>query len=397
MINNTMFFAILVLIIALFLAGTAGWFSIVGLMAIFASSPYSIAIMAAGLESAKLVTASWLYRNWKSAPAIMKYPLTMMVIVLMLITSLGIFGFLSKSHIEQGAPVGNNVAKIERLDQKITREQKELDDAQSVVLQLDNAVKVLQEYDRIRGPEGAIAVRKGQKEERADLKAIIDEAQENIDKFEDERFELQSTVRAFEVEVGPIKYVADMIYGDKAGKSALESAVRWLIMVIIFVFDPLAVLLLIAANYSLIDYGLKKSPEEEREAIREKNSKKKDDIADKEPPFESFGNITDKSEHYIPRWDESEDDNYNPVVNEKLKLKPASKMEFKPAEESWDEEEANKRMDIIGQNGNTGDHYDEVTEEVAKTDDKVVDNEPRGLGGIRGWLINNKDNSNKES
>jgi len=301
-----MAFAILVLIIALFVAGTAAWFSIVGLIAIFASSPYSIAIMAGGLEAAKLVTASWLYRNWDGAPAIMKYPLVTMTFVLMIITSLGIFGFLSKSHIEQGAPVGNNVAKIERLDQKITREQKEIDDATSVVLQLDSAVKTLTDYDRIRGPEGAIAVRQGQKDERATLKAMIDEAQDNIDKFEDERFDLQSTVRAFEVEVGPIKYVADMIYGDQADKSALESAVRWLIMIIIFVFDPMAVLLLIAANYSLIDYGLKRTPEEERKRIKEKHKKKEPidsfemmvESASKEPEeqFESFGNIVDKAE-----------------------------------------------------------------------------------------------------
>ena len=191
-----MIFAIIVLIIALAVAGTAAWFSIVGLMAIFASSPMSIAIMAGGLEAAKLVTASWLYRNWNGSPKILKYPLTGMVVILMIITSLGIFGFLSKSHIEQGAPVGTNIAKIERLDKKIAQEQKTVDDNQSVVLQLDNAVKTLQEYDRIRGPEGSIAVRLGQKDERASLKGLIDEAQTTIDTYEDENFTIQITLRA---------------------------------------------------------------------------------------------------------------------------------------------------------------------------------------------------------
>jgi len=374
-----MFFAILVLIIALFTAGVAAWFSIVGLMAIFASAPIAIATMASALEAAKLVTASWLYRNWHDAPMMLRYPLATMTFVLMIITSLGIFGFLSKSHIEQGAPVGNNVAKIERLDQKITREQKEIDDATSVVLQLDNAVKVLQDYDRIRGDDGAIAVRKGQKEERADLRSIIDEAQSNIDKYEDERFKLQSTVRAFEVEVGPIKYVADMIYGDETGKSALESAVRWLIMIIIFVFDPLAVLLLIAANYSLIDQGLKVHPKKQKKQSLE--DEMFDDLADRVDEeiekadaieiFESFGNIVDKSEEFNP---DQVDESYKPEVRGPL-FKAKAEMEFIPAKEEEIVEETD--------NENT-----ESTDELAKTDDKVTDNKPRGLTGIKGWLLN---------
>lgn len=258
-----MIFAIIVLITALALASTAAWFSIVGLIAIFAASPIAIIIMAACLESAKLVTASWLYRNWDIAPLRLKAPLVTMTIIMMFITSMGIFGALSKSHIEQGAPVVANVAKIERFDQRIAREQKKIDDAEQIVLQLDQAVQKLIDYDRIRGPEGSIAVRQSQKEERETLTAMINESQAVIDSFIDEKFELESTVRAFEVEIGPIKYVADMVYGD-SDKQTLEKAVRWLILIIVFVFDPFAVLLLIAANYSLVQVGLKKDPNEQR-------------------------------------------------------------------------------------------------------------------------------------
>lgn len=381
-----MAFAILVLIIALIVAAIAGWFSIVGLMAIFASSPYSIAVMAAGLEAAKLVTASWLYRNWDDAPGLLKWPLASMTVVLMLITSLGIFGFLSKSHIEQGAPVGTNIAKIERLDKRIIREQKTIDDAQSVVLQLDNAVATLQEYDRIRGPSGSIAVRNDQKEERASLKVTIDESQDEIDVYEDTKAELASKVRAFEVEVGPIKYVADMIYGANAGETALAAAVRWLIMIIIFVFDPLAILLLIAANYSLIEYGLKVHPRDKKRQIQEeKQESVSEEVPEKtfvEETFETLNTLVDKSEQ-------------------------------KP---HWDEDKADERMNIIAQNGNDGLHYEEEkieekppevnevvviesspepeskevekVEELAKTDDKVVDNKPRTMSGISGWLLN---------
>jgi len=251
-----MIFAILVLIVALALAGTAAWFSIFGLIAIFAASPISVAIMASGLEAAKLVSASWLYRNWDNAPLKLKAPLTIMTIIMMFITSLGIFGFLSKAHIEQGAPVGNNQAKIERIEQKIQREQRKIQDAEAVIQQLDDAVNTLIEYDRIRGPSGSIAVRESQKEEREALSNIIDNAQAKIDQLTDEKFALETEVRNFEVEVGPIKYVADILYEESSQKT-LEKAVRWLIFMIIFVFDPFAVLLLIAANYSLMQTKLK--------------------------------------------------------------------------------------------------------------------------------------------
>jgi hypothetical protein len=464
-----MLFVLLVFVVALFVAITAAWFSIIGLMAIFAGSAISIAVMAGGLEAAKLLTASWLYRNWDESPGALKYPLTAMTVILMIITSLGIFGFLSKAHIEQGAPVGNNIAKIERLDQRIAREQKIVDDATSVVLQLDDAVKTLIEYDRIRGPNGSIAVRESQKEERATLSATIDEAQDNIDKLTDEKFALQSEVRAFEVEVGPIKYVADIIYGPDAGKTAIESAVQWLIIIIIFVFDPLAILLLIAANYSLIDYGLKLRPKDEREKIRQKYSNKSGDetkpngenpkeirqqaqhVDDQEEssvseadgleksgvvldetesldtsvstsetgPLEHEGGLEKDTEAGTEAGESSEQDASESGESEVTNEGTITNQDDKPDSEwdGYDEQEAEERMNIIAQNGNDGLHYDEVeepTEDVrekmrdaverlkkkqekppvigggvvlSKTDDKVIDNQPRG---IRGWLLSDK-------
>jgi TolA-binding protein len=167
----------------------------------------------------------------------------------MFITSMGIFGFLSKAHLEQTQPVGNNSAKIERLEQMIAREQREINDAEKVIEQLDQAVAILQEYDRIRGPEGALAVRKSQTDERAQLRDIIDQAQATIDGYEDTKLSLEAEVRELELEVGPIRYVAELVYED--AQSNLESAVRWVIIILVVVFDPLAVLLLIAANASL--------------------------------------------------------------------------------------------------------------------------------------------------
>lgn len=244
-----MILTVITLLTALLIAGVAAWFSIVGLMAIFATAPLSILIMGTVLELGKLTSTSWLYRNWDEAPFLLKSYLTGAVVVLMLITSMGIFGFLSKAHIEQSAPVGNNIAKITRLEQRIDYERRQVDDFGKIIAQLDVAVDILVKYDKISGETGAIAVRKQQKAERNELSASIAEAQTKIDGYEDKKAELSGEIRQFELEVGPLRYIADMIYDDPASK--LESAVRLVIIIIIFVFDPLAVLLLIAANHSL--------------------------------------------------------------------------------------------------------------------------------------------------
>jgi len=142
---------------------------------------------------------------------------------------------------------------IEQLDQKIAREQKRIDDANLVITQLDSAVQTLIDYDRIRGDDGAIAVREGQKDERDNLNSIIDDAYGVMGDLQSGRLELSQEQLSIEAEVGPIRYIAELIYGDETNQAILNSAVRIVILIIIFVFDPLAVLLLVAANMSLRD------------------------------------------------------------------------------------------------------------------------------------------------
>jgi len=240
----------LTLIVALAISGVAAWYSIVGLMAIFAAAAIPIAIMGGVLEVGKLLTASWLYQNWKIAPRLLKTYLTAAVIVLMFITSMGIFGFLSKAHIDQTLVGGDNSLEIQSLDQQIEQEQRRIKDAELVIKQLDAAVQTLINYDRIRGKDGAIAVRQSQAVERSSLSGIISEASKNIKQLRDEKQPLQRQQLQLEAEVGPIKYIAALFYKD-TNKNVLEEAVRWVIITIIFVFDPLAVLLVIAANMSL--------------------------------------------------------------------------------------------------------------------------------------------------
>ena len=245
--------AYLVLVVALAISGVAAWYSIAGLAAIFAAAKIPVIIMGSSLEVGKLVTASWLYQNWNRAPFLLKSYLTIAVIVLMFITSMGIFGFLSKAHIDQTIDSGDNTIQIVQLDQRIAREQKRIDDANVVVAQLDNAVQTLMDYDRIRGDDGAIAVRESQKNERDDLNIIIDNAYTAIGDLQSDRALLSKEQLSIEAEVGPIRYIAELAYGDDASVDDLGDAVRYVILIIIFVFDPLAVLLLVAANMSIRD------------------------------------------------------------------------------------------------------------------------------------------------
>lgn len=249
-----MFFIVLLLFSALAVSAVAGYFSIVGLMSIFPAAAMSILAMGVVLEIAKLVTASWVYRYWDKAALVMKSYFTVAVIVLSLITSMGIFGFLSKAHLEHTISVGgDNELRVSQLERQIANERRIITDGETVLAQLDQTVQTLIEYDRIRGPEGSIAVRESQREERAATNLSIQRASESIEEIQTVLSPLQSAALEIELEVGPIKYIAEMIY-DQTDKNTIDKAVRFIIIMLIFVFDPLAILLVIAANMSLREY-----------------------------------------------------------------------------------------------------------------------------------------------
>ena len=419
-----MFFPLLVFIVALTIAAVAAWFSVAGLVAIFAASAVPVAIMAGSLEIGKLVAASWVYRNWKRSPFLLKSYLTFAVVVLMFITSMGIFGFLSRAHLEQASESLQSQARVERIDDDIIRykdtitrseikiekletqntnntdaiqtqidtEQARMDQAYArvqpaideqlaIILdqqtgsedqvksyltqikKIDITLENLQSFvvnDEIKklqalvgvktdgnyGPRTAnkvdefrslqqlekqrlvnivedirtsidtsvieqarieikrlrsIADRDVQKSQttitrlrgQLDLVAEIDntkkitelletvkETETSISKLLDTKFELETEVRMLEAEVGPIKYIAELVYGNTE-RNTIDDAVRWLIIVFIFVFDPLAVLLLIAANYSFQNRNSNNDHQEEIfDAIFTKKEKKELDIDD---------------------------------------------------------------------------------------------------------------------
>ena len=248
-----MFLGLLTLLTALVISSVAVYYSVSGLAAIFAGASIPIIIMGASLEVGKLVTASWLHRNWRTAPFVLKSYLAIATIILMFITSMGIFGFLSRAHIEQGAPIGDVSAIIEVINEKITAKRNEIDQAKTATKNLDDVVAqyLLKGKDE-RSVAAANNARKNQQKERDKLSKDIDNAQKEISKLQEQRLPLTQQVRKIETEVGPIKYIAAFMYGNNPGQDLLEKAVTWMIMTIIFVFDPLAVLLLIAGQMSLI-------------------------------------------------------------------------------------------------------------------------------------------------
>jgi hypothetical protein len=256
-----MFLGILTLLTALAISGVAVYYSVSGLAAIFSGAALPIIIMGASLEIGKLVTASWLHRNWKSAPLVLKSYLMIATVVLMFITSMGIFGFLSRAHVEQGAPIGDVAAKIEVLDEKIAARRSEIEQAKIATKNLDDVVSqfMIKGKDE-RSVAAASNARKNQQKERDKLAKDIETAQKEISNLQEQKLPLTTAVRKIETEVGPIKYIAEFMYGSNADKNMLEKAVTWMILIIIFVFDPLAVLLLIAGQIS-ISQAMKK-PEE---------------------------------------------------------------------------------------------------------------------------------------
>ena len=245
-----MFFGLLTLLVALAISTVAAYYSIVGLMAIFAGAKLAIAIMGVVLEIGKLVVASWTFQNWKTSPFSIRSYFIVAVIVLMLITSLGIFGFLSRAHIMQSSPTSLLEERIERIDLKVEQKNGQIQRYQSRLNTLDDA---LQRYIELGAISNGLRKIGEMDNETSLLKTKIEGLENEIDELTDRKYGLKTEVNLAEVEVGPIRYVASMLYDD-VSESQLEEAVRWIIILLIFVFDPLAVVLVIAANISLRDY-----------------------------------------------------------------------------------------------------------------------------------------------
>jgi len=286
-----MFGIVLTFISAISISVIAAGYSIIGLATLFAGATLPIIAMGSALEVGKLVAASWLYNNWRNKflPYTIKTYLTLAVIVLIFITSMGIFGFLSKAHLDQVQPASNNALLITQYDKQIAFQEKTIARASGTLDQLDSA---LDKYIDMEYVTRGLKERAKQKEEREALNLIITEANAEIIKLNNLKYEIEKEQLKIEADVGPIKYVAELIYGDQA-KDHFDEAVRLVIIILIFVFDPLAVLLLIAANISLRSRRIEKEDKEkkiqkdyQREASNAKARAK--NLRDREKVYKDF-------------------------------------------------------------------------------------------------------------
>ena len=261
--------AILPFITALALSGIAAYYSVIGLAQIFPGSYWPIVIMGSVLEVAKLVTVSWVYNNWKTTFSALKLYFLIAVVLLMAITSMGIFGYLSKAHIEHSSAIVPQAAKVEIYDEKIKVIQSQIERNNKNLSQYDEAVdQIMGRSKDERGAERANQVRKAQQKDRKRIANENARLQKEIQTLTEEKLPLSLEVRKAESDLGPIKYVAEVVYGTQ-DRDIIDKAVRLVIFIIIVVFDPLAVLLLIAANQT---YKQNKESDTEKQVIKKKKN-----------------------------------------------------------------------------------------------------------------------------
>jgi hypothetical protein len=396
--------AYLALVSGLSISAVAIYYSVAGLMAIFAAALIPIMIMGIVLEIGKLAATVWLKQNWIRAPRFLKAYLLTAIFALMLLTSMGIFGYLSKAHLDQAVPTGDVAAKVALLDEKIKTEKDNVETARIALKQMDAQVDArLSRSDDEKGAERAVQIRRQQQAERGRLQKEIGEAQARIAKLNEERAPIASELRKVEAEVGPIKYIAALIYGDNPDSNLLEKAVRWVIIVIVLVFDPLAVILLLASQYSFQWF---RSQEEENrnepEAVADQSDKNEDepdpefidngyvhspwpfpvqrDPYKEEPKEDDFKFLADDKDLYPEgkSWEEN-----NSSVVEKEKIDESNVSEDPPVPlEQWNEmiAEAEKA----------------IKEEDEKQEQEILDSVPHTeKEAMTAWKQDNPDSSLK--
>ena len=270
-----MIFGYLMMVIAITISAIAAWYSVEGLTAIFAAAVVPVIIMGGALEAGKITATVWLHNNWTRISWAYKTYLIPAIVFLMLLTSMGIFGFLSKAHSDQNLVSGDAMSKVAIYDEQIKTEKDNIDANKRALQQMDAQVdSLLGRTDTERGAERAVLVRKQQAKERASLQSEIVVAQKKIARLQEERAPLAAEFRKIEADVGPVKYIAAFVYGDNPDANVLERAVSWIIILIVIVFDPLALCLILASNKQL------EWAREDKEKPEEENTDRGDESQD---------------------------------------------------------------------------------------------------------------------
>ena len=323
-----MLFGFGILITAVVLSLVAAYYSVAGLTAIFSAATIPVMIMGGTLELGKLVATVWLHNNWRRVPWIFKSYLIPAILFLMMLTSMGIFGFLSKAHSDQSLVTGDSQARVAIYDDKIKIAKENIEANRRALKQMDEAVdQVMGRSTSENGADKAVAIRRGQQKERARLLAEISAEQKVIGKLNEERAPLAAETRKIEAEVGPIKYIAALVYGEGATESTLEKAVRLVIIMIVLVFDPLALCLILAANKQF-------------EWVREDHEK----IQAPPPAYEpDDGALTPDQ---LQQMQQSAAEPVEPVAVTSTLLEPEAVVDSEPVAELVAEPEPEKTLDV---------------------------------------------------
>jgi hypothetical protein len=275
--------AYITLLSGLTVSAVAIYYSVAGLVAIFSAAVIPIIVMGVALEISKLAGTVWLKQNWNRAPYFIRVYLLAAIAILMLITSMGIFGFLSKAHSDQSLVSGDVQSRIAIYDEKIKTSKDNIEANRKALKQMDEAVdQVMGRSQDEKGADKAVQLRRSQQKERVRLQSEIAAEQKTISTISEERAPIAAEVRKVEAEVGPIKYIAAFIYGDNPDANVLEKAVTWVIIIIVIVFDPLAVILLLASQYSF--QWFRKQEEDNDEDV----DKEADEQAEADTPPEAL-------------------------------------------------------------------------------------------------------------
>jgi hypothetical protein len=329
-----MIFGYTLLFVALLISSVAAFYSIAGLTAIFAAAFWPIVIMGGVLEIGKIATTVWLHKYWDRVAVQFKLYLVPAIGILMLITSMGIFGFLSKAHLDQAVPAGDISSQVQIFDDKIKTERDNIEAARKALKQMDAQVdEKLSRTTDDRGAERAVQIRRNQSKERNSLQNEISTAQKKISSLQEQRAPIASQARKVEAEVGPIKYIAALIYGDNPDANLLEKAVRWVIILIVLVFDPLALVLILAADQTFEWHRPKRR--DDWEQVWQPKSEAWPEWNEDEPKYEPDDSpLTDKQIETIKQASginqtSTKDKEANPLLNGANGISAEDWMDFK--------------------------------------------------------------------
>ena len=334
------------LAVALIISAIAAFYSIVGLTSIFSAVYWPIVVMGSALELGKIVTTVWLRKNWKNTTWFIKIYLSSAIIALMLLTSVSIFGFLAKAHSFQSIPQEEIHLQEDIINKKIISKEQSIKIDSRALEQLDNAVE--ETMARSKDANGALAssqLRRRQQQERDVLQKSIETSREQINKLQENKAEITAKLKKVEAEVGPIKYIAAMIYSENPNADLLERAVRWVILLIVAVFDPLALSLVLAVNRS-------------RE-IKLQNLEKENTLPEKEMQSQMVATIIEDNPNTIEKTQ---------VVNENKD------------NEIEDKKETNSKQNLIIDYDLDGDSYNEEHEEELNLDGIDIEVEKATFG-----------------